>query len=50
VLLVVREDVTPQSAVKDALRFVRTGSSVSLILNDSRAGGASGYYGYSYGD
>jgi len=50
VLLVVREDATPQSAVKDALRLVRTGSSVSLILNDSRAGGASGYYGYNYGD
>lgn len=49
-LLVVREDVTPQSAVKDALRLVRTGSSVSLILNDSQAGGASGYYGYNYGD
>ena len=49
-LLVVREDVTPQAAVKDALRLVRTGSSVSLILNDSQAGGASGYYGYNYGD
>ena len=51
VVLVVRAEVTAQQAVKDAIAAIGEGKPVSLILNQTSAPPAGGYYGYgSYGD
>jgi len=51
VVLVVRAEVTSQAAVLDAINSIVAGKPVSLILNQTSAPPASGYYGYgSYGD
>lgn len=51
ILLVVRAEATPRKAVLDALELVGEGRQVSLMLNQSSAAPASGYYGYgTYGD
>jgi exopolysaccharide/PEP-CTERM locus tyrosine autokinase len=54
ILLVVRSGSTPKQAVIDALEQLGDGDSVSLVLNQGRAGFASSYHGYGeygvYGD
>ena len=49
VVFVVRAGVTPKAAVLDALSQIDEGRYVGLILNQSEAAHASGYYGYGYG-
>jgi exopolysaccharide/PEP-CTERM locus tyrosine autokinase len=49
VVFVVRAGVTPKQAVLEALRQIDEGRYVGLILNQSEAAHASGYYGYGYG-
>jgi len=49
VVFVVRAGVTPKQAVLEALSQIDEGRYVGLILNQSEAGHASGYYGYGYG-
>jgi exopolysaccharide/PEP-CTERM locus tyrosine autokinase len=49
VVLVVRAGFTPQQAVLDAISYVGEGKTMGLVLNQSTAGGTSGYY-YGYGD
>jgi protein-tyrosine kinase len=51
IVLVVRADVTARKAVEDAIEAIGEGKTVSLILNQTHAPPASGYYGYgTYGD
>jgi protein-tyrosine kinase len=49
VVFVVRAGVTPKAAVLEALSQIDEGRYVGLILNQSEAAHASGYYGYGYG-
>jgi protein-tyrosine kinase len=49
VVFVVRAGVTPKAAVLEALSQIEEGRYVGLILNQSEAAHASGYYGYGYG-
>lgn len=50
-VMVVRAELTPQSAVADAIDLVGENKPISMILNQSESPPSSGYYGYgSYGD
>jgi protein-tyrosine kinase len=50
IVLVVKAGVTPQQAVKDAVRILGEGRRVSLVLNNADLHGTAGYYyGYGYG-
>jgi len=46
IVLVVRADETPRSAVLEAIDLVGEGTAISLVLNQSSTQAASGYYGY----
>ena len=46
VVLVVRSGTTPRQAVTDAIAELGSARSISLILNQGRAGFTSSYYGY----
>lgn len=50
VVLVVRAGVTPHRTVLDAISYIGSDKSVSLVLNQSTAAPGSGYYYYGYGE
>ena len=48
IVVVVRAESTPQPVLLDALKALGNHPAISLVLNQSRSGGTSGYY-YGYG-
>lgn len=49
IVLVVKADATPQSAVAEALDIIGGNKAVNLVLNQSKIGALKGEYGYGYG-